>query len=149
MVARGRAISCLGVRAKELAFQETCTPEMNTEATSELRLQDNEGIETSPPDALQGTCLGCVFVQNTPPPPTSPKRPGGPRPGRKHMWTGRWSVDASEWPRRSSSTVQKAKEMEPWPEGSHLLRPHSVTCSCFPYTCKFSNTKSLCRQNTA
>lgn len=36
-------------RAKELAFQETCTSEMNTEATSKLSLQDNEGTETSPP----------------------------------------------------------------------------------------------------
>ena len=61
MVARGRAISCSGRSTKDLAVQETCIPDVNTEATSRLRLQDNEGLEMSPPtpymECAQAVCL--------------------------------------------------------------------------------------------
>lgn len=75
MVARGRAISCLGGRAKELAFQETCTSETNTEATSKLSLQDNEGIETSPLHPARNV-PGLRVCAEPPPAPTRPERPG-------------------------------------------------------------------------
>ena len=96
MVARGTAISCLGGRAKELAFKETCTPEMNTEATSELRLQDNEGIETSPPTPCKERAWAACLCR-TPHPPHRPERPGRLQAGMAaRMDRTVQSVDASE-----------------------------------------------------